>query len=64
MSRVVAHNSDLSLPKLGLDEATWDSLCRTVDTVVHVAALVNHVKPYLLLVSARRIVSSLDILLR
>lgn len=33
-------------PCLGLDPATWDRLARTVDHIVHSAALVNHVLPY------------------
>lgn len=37
---------DLGAPNLGLDEETWLRLASTVDRVVHVAALVNHVLPY------------------
>ena len=37
---------DVGEPDLGLDQATWDRLARTVDRVVHVGALVNHVLPY------------------
>jgi fatty acid CoA ligase FadD9 len=37
---------DIGEPKLGVDNATWDRLTRTVDLVVHPAALVNHVLPY------------------
>lgn len=37
---------DLAEPKLGLDEATWQRLARSVDLIVHPAAHVNHVLPY------------------
>lgn len=37
---------DIGEPKLGLNQATWDRLSRTVDLIVHPAALVNHVLPY------------------
>ncbi|AXG83083.1 carboxylic acid reductase [Streptomyces paludis] len=37
---------DLGEPRLGLTEAAWDELARTVDMIVHPAALVNHVLPY------------------
>jgi fatty acid CoA ligase FadD9 len=37
---------DLGLPKLGLDEESWNRLAKTVDLIVHPAAHVNHVLPY------------------
>lgn len=37
---------DIGEPSLGLDQATWDRLARSVDMIVHPAALVNHVLPY------------------
>jgi fatty acid CoA ligase FadD9 len=37
---------DIGEPNLGLDQTTWDRLSRTVDLIVHPAALVNHVLPY------------------
>ncbi|GAC1403211.1 MAG: thioester reductase domain-containing protein [Mycobacterium sp.] len=37
---------DIGEPNLGLDEATWNRLARSVDLIVHPAALVNHVLPY------------------
>ncbi len=37
---------DIGEPNLGLDDATWQRLARTVDLVVHPAAHVNHVLPY------------------
>jgi fatty acid CoA ligase FadD9 len=37
---------DLGEPGLGLGAADWDRLARTVDLIVHPAALVNHVLPY------------------
>ncbi|MGZ8179584.1 carboxylic acid reductase [Williamsia sp. SKLECPSW1] len=37
---------DISSPRLGLDETTWNRLAEVVDRIVHPAALVNHVLPY------------------
>jgi fatty acid CoA ligase FadD9 len=37
---------DLGEPGLGLSSADWERLARTVDLIVHPAALVNHVLPY------------------
>lgn len=37
---------DIGQPDLGLDEPTWRRLARSVDLIVHPAALVNHVLPY------------------
>jgi len=37
---------DLGEPGLGLEAADWDRLAKTVDLIVHPAALVNHVLPY------------------
>jgi len=37
---------DLGEPGLGLEPADWDRLARTIDLIVHPAALVNHVLPY------------------
>jgi fatty acid CoA ligase FadD9 len=37
---------DIGEPDLGLDKPTWNFLARTVDLIVHPAALVNHVLPY------------------
>lgn len=37
---------DVSQRDLGLDGSRWDRLARTVEVVVHPAALVNHVLPY------------------
>jgi fatty acid CoA ligase FadD9 len=37
---------DIGQPNLGLDGATWGALARSVDLIVHPAALVNHVLPY------------------
>lgn len=37
---------DIGEPNLGLDTATWVRLGRSVDLIVHTAALVNHVLPY------------------
>ncbi|MBV8930850.1 MAG: carboxylic acid reductase [Mycobacteriaceae bacterium] len=37
---------DIGEPNLGLDAQTWNRLARSVDLIVHPAALVNHVLPY------------------
>ncbi|MFG7944029.1 carboxylic acid reductase [Streptomyces cacaoi] len=37
---------DITEPRLGLDEATWERLADEVDLIVHAGALVNHVLPY------------------
>jgi fatty acid CoA ligase FadD9 len=37
---------DVGEPNLGLDEASWHRLAKSVDLIVHPAALVNHVLPY------------------
>jgi fatty acid CoA ligase FadD9 len=37
---------DLGLPRLGLDEATWERLASEVDMIVHPGAHVNHRLPY------------------
>jgi fatty acid CoA ligase FadD9 len=37
---------DLAEPGLGLVPADWERLARTVDLIVHPAALVNHLLPY------------------
>lgn len=37
---------DIGEPNLGLDASTWSRLTRSVDLIVHTAALVNHVLPY------------------
>ncbi|WP_406280796.1 carboxylic acid reductase [Embleya sp. NBC_00896] len=38
--------ADVSAPKLGLDEVTWERMATETDRIVHTAALVNHVLPY------------------
>lgn len=37
---------DIGESNLGLDQQTWDRLARSVDVIIHPAALVNHVLPY------------------
>jgi fatty acid CoA ligase FadD9 len=37
---------DLGLPRLGLEEATWQRLAAEIDLIAHTAAHVNHVLPY------------------
>ena len=45
-ARIVAIPGDLSLPKGGLDDATWNSLAREMDAIYHCAACVNMVLSY------------------
>jgi fatty acid CoA ligase FadD9 len=44
--RLEVLEGDIGQPNLGLSESTWKRLARTVDLIVHPAALVNHVLPY------------------
>jgi fatty acid CoA ligase FadD9 len=37
---------DVGAANLGLETPTWDRLARSVDAIVHPAAMVNHVLPY------------------
>ncbi|WP_067669956.1 carboxylic acid reductase [Nocardia miyunensis] len=37
---------DVGAANLGLDTLTWNRLARSVDLIVHAAAMVNHVLPY------------------
>ncbi|MCS6902402.1 MAG: thioester reductase domain-containing protein, partial [Myxococcales bacterium] len=47
--RIEAIPADLSQPRLGLDEATYQRLSREIDTILHNGALVDFVRPYTLL---------------
>lgn len=44
--RLNAVVGDLSKPRLGLDDTTWDRLAREVDVVIHNGAVVHWVKRY------------------
>jgi fatty acid CoA ligase FadD9 len=37
---------DLGEPQLGLSDGDWEQLAKSVDLIVHPAALVNHILPY------------------
>lgn len=37
---------DIALPRLGLDNDTWERLAGEVDAIIHAGALVNHILPY------------------
>lgn len=37
---------DISEPRLGLDDESWEYLSDEIDTIYHIGALVNHVLPY------------------
>ncbi|MGX9293839.1 non-ribosomal peptide synthetase [Tsukamurella paurometabola] len=45
-SRIVAVPGDLTLPRLGLDDAAWSDLAGTADGIVHCGADVNFLRPY------------------
>ncbi len=45
-ARIIAVPGDVSLPRFGLDEATYTELAGTVDAVLHCAAFVNFIYPY------------------
>ncbi|MEU2673261.1 amino acid adenylation domain-containing protein [Streptomyces sp. NPDC007164] len=44
--RIVVHDGDLALPRLGLSEEVFDRLARTVDVVHHAGASVNLAQAY------------------
>ncbi|MDG4864730.1 thioester reductase domain-containing protein, partial [Streptomyces sp. T-3] len=50
--RVVVHPGDLAQPRLGLPEADFDELARTVDVIFHGGALVNWLHTYATLKTA------------
>ena len=50
--RVILVLSDLSQPDLGVDRGTFDALARTVDCVIHSAALTKHYGDYSSFVAA------------
>jgi myxalamid-type nonribosomal peptide synthetase MxaA len=45
-SRMVVIRGDLRLPRLGLDDDTYEHLCRTVDALYHCATSMNHLETY------------------
>jgi L-2-aminoadipate reductase len=47
---------DLSEKHFGLDEQTWDSLCDSVDSVVHNGALVGHLSKYWYITNVHRFI--------
>jgi amino acid adenylation domain-containing protein/thioester reductase-like protein len=44
--RLVAVPGDLSLPRLGVDEAAYRDLCQDVDSIFHCATSMNHLETY------------------
>ena len=51
-SRIVAVVADLRLPRLGLDESAYATLCGNVDTIYHCATSMNHLETYAMARSA------------
>ncbi|KAG8805456.1 large subunit of alpha-aminoadipate reductase [Serendipita sp. 399] len=45
-NRLSVVSGDLSEPKFGLNDSVWDTLCDSVDSVVHNGAMVHWVYPY------------------
>jgi len=45
-SRIIAVPGDLEQPRLGLDDAGYESLATAVDTIFHSGAAVNFIRPY------------------
>ncbi|MBE1876185.1 type I polyketide synthase [Myceligenerans pegani] len=46
VDRLVLHTADLSVPGLGLDPDTFDTLARDVDAIYHAGATVHWLHPY------------------
>jgi amino acid adenylation domain-containing protein/thioester reductase-like protein len=44
--RIVAVPGDLRLPRLGIDETTYQKLCKSVDSIYHCATSMNHLETY------------------
>lgn len=44
--KIVSYSGDLTLPRLGLDERTWDSLGSLASAIIHNGADVSFLKPY------------------
>jgi thioester reductase-like protein len=44
--RIIPVPGDLSLPWLGLDESTYQSLSRTIDSIYHCGTSMNHLETY------------------
>ena len=45
-SRIIPVVGDLSQPKLGLDDDSFENLARAIDVIYHSAAMLNYVYPY------------------
>lgn len=51
-SRLFGVSGDLRLARLGLDEVTYQRLCRNVDTIYHCGTSMNHLETYAMAKSA------------
>lgn len=40
---------DITMPRFGLSDTTYEMICQEADVIHHVAARVNHIQPYELL---------------
>ena len=45
-NKVVVVNGDLSRPNLGLSEVDYQTICNSVDVIIHNGAVVNAALPY------------------
>ncbi|KAF1849624.1 uncharacterized protein K460DRAFT_274384 [Cucurbitaria berberidis CBS 394.84] len=44
--KIIYYNGDLTHHYLGLSDASWEQLSRSVDVVIHAAALADRIRPY------------------
>jgi thioester reductase-like protein len=44
--KILYHIADLTQPRLGLSSSDWEQLTKSVDIIVHAAALVDCIRPY------------------
>lgn len=45
-TRIVAISGDLRMPRLGINHATYEQLCRQVESIYHCATSMNHLETY------------------
>ena len=44
--RIIPVQGDLKLPRLGIDDTTYESLCNDIDSIYHCATSMNHLETY------------------
>lgn len=45
-TNIVMIEGDITQPRLGISDSAYDELCAEVDVIHHIAARVNHIRPY------------------